>query len=289
MAYNQDMSFVQKITQRMNNSLLCVGLDSDYEKLPDVVKKNSTLEESIFNFNKEIIDSTYDFVSAFKINVVFYAGYGISGLKALRKTNQYIKKYYPAIQIIADCKRSEMLRSAELAAKELFEEFLFDAFTVTPWFGYDTVEPYKKYKDKAIFITGHDSNPTAPEIQEVELKNGQFLYEYVAELIHKKWVQSGNVFIEAGLTYPKQLKKIREICGDEMIILAVGLGPQGGKLEDIVYGLNSKGNNLIISASRDIIFASLDKDFSVKARDKAKEISENINIIRREFVNSSLL
>lgn len=282
------MSFLQKITRGMKKSLLCVGLDSDYDKLPETIKKNNSVEKSIFDFNKKIIDSTHDLVLAYKPNVVFYSAYGISGLKALKKTNEYIKKKYPKISIIADCKRSEMFRGAELAAKELFEEFLFDAFTVTPWFGYDTIEPYQQHKDKAIFVLCHDSNPSAPEIQDVKLKSGQFLYEYVAELIHKKWNRGGDVFIEAGLTFPRQLKQIRIICGDDMIILSVGLGRQGGRLEDIVYGLNTRGSNLIVSSSRDIIFASRDKDFHVKARDKAKEIFDNIDIIRSKFVKTSL-
>lgn len=272
----------------MKKSLLCIGLDSDYEKLPEAIKKNNSLEKSIFNFNKEIIDSTHDLVLAYKPNTIFYTAYGISGLKALKKTNEYIKKKYPKISIIADCKRSEMFRGAELTAKELFEELLFDAFTVTPWFGHDTIEPYQQYKDKAVFILCHDSNPSAPEIQDVELKNGKFLYEYVTELVQKKWNKNRNVFIEAGLTFPRQLQQIRRISGDDMIILSVGLGLQGGKLEDIVYGLNAKGTNLIIGTSRDIIFASQDKDFSDKARDKAKEIYNNINIIRSKFVKTSL-
>lgn len=283
------MSFLQKITQGMKKSLLCIGLDSDYERLPESIKKNNSLEKSIFDFNKKIIDSTHDLVLAYKPNVVFYSAYGISGLKALKKTNEYIKNKYPNIAIVADCKRSEMFRGAELTAKELFKEFLFDAFTVTPWFGYDTIEPYQQYKDKAVFILCHDSNPSALEIQNVELKSGQFLYEYVTELIRKKWNRNGNVFIEAGLTFPRQLKQIRKISGDDMIILSVGLGHQGGKLKDIIYGLNTKGSNLIVSASRDIIFASQDKDFSVKARDKAKEIYDNISIIRRKFVKTSPL
>lgn len=282
------MSFLQKITKEMKKSLLCIGLDSDYERLPETIKKNNSIEKSIFDFNQKIIDSTHDLVLAYKPNVVFYSAYGISGLKALKKTNEYIKNKHPNIAIIADCKKSEMLRGAELTAKELFEEFLFDAFSVTPWFGYDTIEPYQHYKNKAIFILCHDSNPSAPEIQDVKLKSGQFLYEYVTELVQKKWNKNGDVFIEAGLTFPRQLKQIRKISGDDMIILSVGLGHQGGKLEDIVYGLNTKGSNLIVSSSRNIIFASQDKNFHVKARDKAKEIFDNINIIRSKFVKTSL-
>lgn len=282
MVYNTTlMTFFKQLTQQMSKSLLCVGLDSDYEKLPAIIKKNNTLEKSIFNFNKEIIEATYDLAISYKLNVVFYSSYGIDGLKALIKTNEYIKANYPHLKIIADCKTSEMLRSAELAAKELFDEFLFDAITVTPWFGFDTIEPYLKYKDKAVFVPCHDSNPSACDIQDVKLRNGKYLYEYVTELVCQKWNRNGNIFLEAGLTYPRQLKKIRQISGDAMIILIVGLGTQGGKLIDIVYGLNSKSSNLIISASRSIIFASSNKNFAVEARQEAKKICLKINKIRR--------
>ena len=278
------MSFLKDITKLMKSSLLCVGLDSDYKRLPEIIKKNNTLVKSILKFNKEIIEATHDLVIAYKLNTTFYSGFGIDGLKALRLTNQYIKKKYPEVKLIADCKVSEMGRGAELAGKELFEEFLFDAFTLTPWFGYDTVKPYLSYKDKAVFVLCHDSNPSAVEIQDVKLQEGKLLYEYATELICKKWNIKKNIFIEAGLTYPYQLKKIREISGDDMIILSVGFGPQGGRIENIRHGLNSKANNLILSASRSIIFASQRKDFSIRARESAEKINSEIYRVRREFV-----
>lgn len=282
------MSFLQKITKGMNKSLLCIGLDSDYERLPSIIKKNNSLEKSIFNFNKEIVDHTHDLVIAYKPNLVFYSGYGIPGLKALKRTNEYIKSKYPDIIIIADCKRSEIFRSAELAAKEIFDVLLFDALTITPWFGYDTIEPYQHYKDKAVFVLCHDSNPSASDIQDVKLNNGKFLYEYITELVNQKWSKRGNVFIEAALTFPKQLKHIRKISGDDMIILSVGLGSQGGKIENIMNGFNTKGSNIVVSSSRSIIFSSQGKDFSFKARSKAKEVFYSISNARKIFAKTKL-
>jgi orotidine-5'-phosphate decarboxylase len=164
------MIFKTQLSQEIENkqSNICVGLDSDFEKLPDVVKKNSSLSAAVFQFNKEIIDATAEITPAYKLNIVCYAGYGIDGLKAMLETNKYIKKNHPNIKIIADSKRSEMKRTAELAAKELFDEFLFDATTMTPWFGFDTVELFLKYKDKAVFMLCHDSNPTAGDIQDLK-------------------------------------------------------------------------------------------------------------------------
>lgn len=265
----------------MDQNILCIGLDSDYDKLPQLVKKNNSIEDAIFSFNKALVDATNEFAVAYKQNVVFYSGFGIEGLKALKKTNEYVKDKYPGIALIADCKRSEMLRSGQLAAKEIFEEFLFDSLTVTPWFGYDTVAPYVKYADKGVFLLCHDSNPTASEIQQLKLKNGRYLYEEVTQILRDKWNKTGNVFAEAGLTYPKELKRVREIAGEDMIILSPGLGAQGGEIEDVKFGMNKKGNNLIVAVSRSIIFASEEDNFAEKARETTSKLHNDLNSIRK--------
>ncbi len=271
----------KKLLKRMDQNILCIGLDSDYDKLPQLVKKNNSIEDAIFSFNKALVDATNEFAVAYKQNVVFYSGFGIEGLKALKKTNEYVKDKYPGIALIADCKRSEMLRSGQLAAKEIFEEFLFDSLTVTPWFGYDTVAPYVKYADKGVFVLCHDSNPTASEIQQLKLKNGRYLYEEVTQILRDKWNKTGNVFAEAGLTYPKELKRVREIAGEDMIILSPGLGAQGGEIEDVKFGMNKKGNNLIVAVSRSIIFASEEDNFAEKARETTSKLHNDLNSIRK--------
>lgn len=267
--------FISQIIKeiKLKKSHICVGLDSDYEKIPSIVKKHSSITETIFSFNKRIIDSTYDIVPAYKSNIVFYAGYGIDGLKALKMTNNYIRKTHPNIKIIADCKRSEMKRSAEMASKELFDEFGFDAFTATPWFGFDTIEPYQSCKNKAVFVLCHDSNPSAGDIQDVKLSTEEYLYEYVTKLVCQKWNATGNILIEAPLTYPEILNNIKNISGRDQFFLIAGLGSQGGDIKNLSI-FNDK--NFIVNASRSIIFASDKMDFDLRARDVVLNYNTNI-------------
>ncbi len=267
--------FLEETKKEINDkeSNICVGLDSDIEALPPVVRKNSSIKDSLIIFNKKIIDATHKITVSYKLNLAFYYSLGIEGIEAMKVTNQYIKSKYPSIKIIADSKRSEMKRSAELTAKELFDEYNFDAFTQTPWFGFDTLEPFLKYKNKAVFVICHDSNPSAGDIQDLKLNSGKYLYEYVTELV-SKWNSSGNILIEAPLTYPKILKKIVEKAAKDQFFLLAGLGAQGGKIEDLKI---FKKDNFLVSASRSIIFASKDKDFDIKAFEAAENFRTHVN------------
>ncbi len=271
--------FIETITSEIKkkNSHICVGLDSDYERIPQILKNNSTVEDTIFSFNKAIIDKTHDLSVAYKSNVVFYAGYGIEGLKALQRTNEYIKSNFPQIKTLADCKRSEMKRSAQLTAKELFEEFNFDGFTATPWFGWDTIEPYTIYKGKAVFVLCHDSNPSAYEVQDVKLENEIHLYEYVTNLVCKTWNKTGNILIEAPLTYPKVLSNIYKLSDGNQFFMLAGLGAQGGDIKTL--SLFKERKNFIVNASRSIIFASDKEDFAQKARDQVINYNNQIKEI----------
>lgn len=230
-------------------SHLCVGLDTDYEK----ITKQGSIQASVFNFNKKIIDETNDLIVAYKINLVFYSAYGMEGLKALKKTTQYIKQKYPEIKLIAESKRTEIGWCAKMAIKELFDELLFDATNIMPWYGEDSVAEYRNLKQKALFVICHDTNESSRELQEIKLKNNQKLYECVTGLIANKWNKTGNVLIEVALTYPQALKKIVEIGGDNQFYLVVGLGSQGGKISDLKMFKNKK--NFIVSASRSIIYS----------------------------------
>ncbi len=268
--------FVKHVADQISikKSHICVGLDSDYEKLPDIVKKNNTLGKALFIFNKAIIDSTADIASLYKMNNSFYAGYGIEGIKTLKKTNEYIKKNYPEIRIIADCKRSEMKRSAELVARELFDELLFDAFTITPWFGFDTLEPFLHCEGKAAFVLCHDSNPSAGEVQDVVLKNGDFLYEHVTKLVCNFWNKTGNILIECPLTYPKVLKRVIDLSPTDQFFLIAGLGAQGGDINDLRA---LRGRNFIVNASRSVIFASDRDNFAEESRKVVINYNQQIN------------
>ncbi len=266
--------FLESIQKEIlsKNSNICVGLDSDINKIPQSVK-TASIKDTLLEFNKKIIDATADIVPAYKLNLAFYYSLGKEGIEAAILTNQYIKNKYPTVKILADVKKSEMLRTAELVAREMFDEFGFDAFTQTPWFGYDTVEPFLNYKDKAVFVICHDSNPSAKDIQDVKLENGKFLYEHVAKLI-TQWNSSGNILIEAPLTYPDILRKIVKIAGEEQFFLLAGLGAQGGEIKNLKI---FRKDNFLISASRSIIFASSDKDFDEKAREVVIGYTKSIN------------
>lgn len=265
----------EEISKKSSN--ICVGLDSDFDKIPDSCKKNASMTDAIFTFNKEIIEATHDIAPTYKLNLVFYAGFGIDGLIALKKTNEYLKKQYPSIKIIADSKRSEMKRTAELAAKELFDEFLFDATTVTPWFGFDTIEPFLAYKDKAVFMLCHDSNPSAGDLQDLELKSGEKLYEYLTKMVIQDWDKIGNILLEGPLTYPSILKTIHDMAPHDQFFLAAGLGAQGGTIEDLK--LFTDKNRFVVNASRSIIFASAGADFAEKAREQTDSYRNQIRAL----------
>lgn len=273
------MIFKTQLSEQIakKHSNICVGLDSDYEKLPESIKRNNSLTDGIFQFNKEIIDATADITPVYKLNMVCYAGYGIDGLIALKKTNEYIKATYPEIKIIVDSKRSEMKRTAELAAKELFDEFLFDATTVTPWFGFDTIEPFLEYKDKAVFVLCHDSNPSAGDLQDVRLESGEALYEYLTKMVVGTWDRIGNILVEGPLTYPSILKRIVELSPADQFFLAAGLGAQGGSIEDLK--LFPHKDRFIVNASRSVIFASSEEDFAEKSREVVEEYRKTIRLL----------
>jgi orotidine-5'-phosphate decarboxylase len=252
---------------------LCVGLDSRYDRIPDAIRSGKSVSQAIFDFNKSVVDLSSDCVTAYKMNLAFYAGFGSEGLKGLRETNAYIKNNYPGIPLFADCKRSEMGESVEMVRREIFEDLGFDCVMVTPWFGYDTIRDYLSKPSHGVLVYAHDSNPSAYEIQDLlvvgrpspegrdsiaaeSLPTPMPLYEYVTKKVVEDWNTNGNVIIESGLTYPRALRRVREIAGPDMPLLVAGLGAQGGKAEDLrgLFGTNNR--RLFVNVSRGIIFPS---------------------------------
>lgn len=263
--FMNNTSFIKTIKREIERkkSHLCIGLDTDYQKIPKKFK-TKRISSSIFNFNKQIIDSTNDLVVAYKINLVFYSAYGLEGLKALKKTTQYIKQKYPQIKLIAECKRTEIGWCAKMAIRELFDELLFDASNIMPWYGEDSVAEYRNLKGKALFVICHDTNCSSGEIQDIRLKNSQKMYEYITGLVANKWNITGNILIEAALTYPKTLKNIARIGGGNQFYLIVGLGSQGGKISDLK--VFKKNKNFIVSSSRSVIYAKFPREQAEKYR-----------------------
>lgn len=271
-------SFIDKLKQKWDEGkFVCVGLDSDYELLPASVKNHSK-EESIFKFNKGIIDATADLVLAYKPQVAHYEEAGLGGWSALSQTINYLKEKYPDIPVILDAKRADIDSTNKYYAKAIFDNLGFDAVTVNPYLGKESLEPFLKYVDKGVIILVRTSNPGASEFQDLKVdSSGKPLYQVIAEHIAKEWNTNSNCGVVVGATYPEELKVVRQIIGD-MPILIPGVGAQGGSVEDIVkVGLSSKGDGIIISSTRAIIYASKEADFAEAARRETQKLHDQIS------------
>jgi orotidine-5'-phosphate decarboxylase len=253
---------------------LCVGLDADYGKLPQSVKTTS-VADSLFHFNKEIIEATAEYCCAFKPNSAFYEGYGLEGLKALMDTNGYIREHYPEIPIILDAKRADIGSTNQGYVKAAFEVFLAHAITVHPYLGQEALQPFLENKEHGVIVLCHTSNPGAGEFQELK-SGGQELYKIVASRVSQNWNFNKNCGLVVGATYPEQLAVIRQIA-PELPLLIPGIGAQGGDLaQTVTNGLNSQGTGIIINSSRNIIYASRNSDFGQAARDEAFKLEQAI-------------
>jgi len=260
------MDFINKLlsTSREHKSLLCVGLDPNPDLMPDV---------DILTFNKAIIDSTCDLVCAYKPNLAFYEVLGAEGLTILEKTIRYIPAKIP---IIGDAKRSDIGNTAKAYAKALFLTFCFDATTVNPYLGFDSIQPFIDYKDKGVFILCRTSNKGGADFQDLNCHGSLHLYETVAQKA-LEWNVHGNIGLVVGATYPEELKRIRSTC-PEMCLLIPGVGTQGGALDSAVSnGVDANKEKAIINVSRKILYASRGDDFAQAARNMAEELRAQIN------------
>ena len=253
---------------------LCVGLDSELEKIPESAHKGSN-RETIVAFNRAIIDTTKDIVCAYKPNIAFYEAHGDEGLSALRETAQYILDQAPEVPIILDAKRGDIGNTNNGYIDSIFGYLQTDAVTVHPYLGSEALKPFLDRKDKGIFVLCRTSNQGASELQDLEV-DGEPLYKKVAHLVAEKWNTNGNCGVVVGATYPKELEEVRAIIGN-MPILIPGVGAQGGDVEKAVAaGKDKNGKGIIVTASRSIIFASDKEDFADAARVKAQEIHSQI-------------
>lgn len=264
------MNFTEKLTAaaKKNKSLLCVGLDPDPGMMPDKV--------SIFEFNKAIIDATCDLVCAYKPNFAFYEAQGNEGLDALKHTVNYVPGDIP---VIGDAKRGDIGNTARAYARAIFDYYGCDAATVNPYLGFDSIEPFIQYRDKGIFILCRTSNASAVDFQSLrcEVEGGaQQLFEIVAQKA-SQWNTHDNIGLVVGATYPEELRLIRQHYPD-MPLLIPGVGAQGGDLASTVrYGVDKQGQQAIINSSRQILYASREKDFPQAARRAAAGLRDQIN------------
>jgi orotidine-5'-phosphate decarboxylase len=247
-------------------SFLCVGLDSEIDKIPTFLLKE---KDPIFEFNKRIIDATHVYSVAYKPNVAFYECYGAKGWISLETTVEYIKENYPGIFVIADAKRGDIGNTSKMYAKAFLENMPFDAITVAPYMGEDSVSPFLSYKGKWVVLLALTSNKGADDFQ-YHNEDGIKLFERVLT-VSQKWGTTNNLMYVVGATRAELLKDIRQLVPDHFLLIP-GVGAQGGSLEEVAkFGLNSKCG-LLVNSSRGIIFADSTENFDKVAGEKAKEI-----------------
>ncbi|HEX5744298.1 MAG TPA: orotidine-5'-phosphate decarboxylase [Candidatus Saccharimonadales bacterium] len=273
------MGFLRKLNaaQAKSDSLLCVGLDPDFEKLPKALRDSDT---PLFDFNKAIIDATAGLVCAFKPNTAFYESRGAEGIEELKRTCDYIREEYPDIPIIVDLKRADIGNTNKHYATFAFDYLGADAVTVHPWLGREAVQPFLDYKDKGIIVLCRTSNDGAGEFQDLQAERLP-IYMHVAKNVSKKWNANGNCLLVVGATYPEEIARVRRQVGDKMVFLVPGLGAQGGDAEAVIKaGTNRAGRGLIINSARAILYASSGDDFAEAARAKAVATRDKINEYR---------
>lgn len=263
---------IDKYNQRANamNSLVCIGLDSDYERIPDAFRVKPYPQ---FAFNQHIIEQTHRYTSAYKPNMAFYEARGDVGLRELKMTLDYLHEHHPDIYTICDAKRADIGSTNTGYAASIFDWYGFDAVTLHPYLGGDALKPFLERADKDCIILCRTSNTGSGEFQNLSIEDKP-LWQWVAEQVRDHWNKHNNCLLVVGATYPEEIKLVRELVGD-MTLLVPGIGAQGGNLQQTVtHGLNSDGRGLIINSSRGIIFS----EDPAKA---VRELRDAINEFRR--------
>ena len=253
---------------KRKRSFLCIGLDTDIQKIPSHLADTS---DPVFAFNKEIIDHTHDLAVAYKPNLAFYESLGSTGLVSLEKTVHYLRENHPEIFIIADAKRGDIGNTSDLYARAFFNHFDFDAVTVAPYMGEDSVKPFLGYDGKWVILLALTSNKGAFDFQFLkDEKSGDVLFESVLKT-SKAWGTTDNLMYVVGATKAEKLEEIRTIVPDHFLLVP-GVGAQGGSLQEVAkYGMNNQCG-LLVNSSRAIIYASNGEDFAAKARQEAENV-----------------
>jgi orotidine-5'-phosphate decarboxylase len=255
---------------RRKKSFLCVGLDSEINKIPPHLLRE---EDPVFEFNKQIIDATIDFAVAYKPNLAFYESSGLKGWISLEKTLSYLHMKKDHVFLIADAKRGDIGNTSTQYAKAFFEILDVDAITVAPYMGSDSVQPFLAYPGKWAVVLALTSNKGANDFQYLESGNSR-LFEHVLRT-SSTWGTTDNMMYVVGATQARQLEAIRKIIPDHFLLVP-GVGAQGGSLEEVVRFGRTKDIGLLVNASRSIIFASSKEDFAEKAREEAHKMQQEM-------------
>lgn len=256
------MTSQEKILLNNNQAkFICVGLDTDKSKIPLFLQDNP---DGVFKFNQSIIEATKDFAAAYKINFAFYERAGSLGINELEKTVELIPQH---ILSIADAKRGDIGNTSEMYARSVYEHFNFDAVTLHPYMGKDSLQPFLDYTDKMNYVLVLTSNPGANDFEKLELKNGKLVYQQVLENVNA-WNTNNNCGIVFGATKIEDLKSSINDFGNLSVLLP-GVGAQGGSLQDVnTIFKNHKRNNYLVNVSRGVIYKSSKDNFAEAARNE---------------------
>ena len=272
---------IQQIREKQ--SFLCVGLDTDLDKIPQCIIDEAKAEDgedyvfrALCEFNALIIDATAPYCVAYKPNLAFYEAYGVDGILAFDATIDYLKEAYPNHFIIADAKRGDLGNTSKMYAKTFFEQYDVDALTVAPYMGEDSVTPFLGYDDKWVILLALTSNKGSHDFQLTEDKNGERLFEKVLKQ-SQQWGTEENMMYVVGATQGQMFEDIRRVA-PRHFLLVPGVGAQGGSLEEVCkYGMIPGDCGLLVNSSRGIIYASQNDDFAEVAAQKAHELQQQMS------------
>jgi orotidine-5'-phosphate decarboxylase len=266
---------------KAKGSFLCVGLDTDLQKIPSFLLDSS---DPMFEFNKAIIDTTAKYSVAYKPNLAFYEAAGLKGWESLDRTVRYIRRNFPDIFIIADAKRGDIGNTSSMYAKAFFDQMDFDAVTVAPYMGEDSVKPFLAYEGKWIILLALTSNKGAFDFQFIKsVEEDKRLFEIVLHK-SKRWGNEQNMMYVVGATKAEELASIRKIIPNHFLLVP-GVGAQGGSLQEVAdFGMN-KNCGLLVNSSRAIIYASNGTNFAQKAGEMALETrNEMADLLRSKGI-----
>jgi orotidine-5'-phosphate decarboxylase len=258
---------------KQQNSLLCVGLDPDGDRIPVHLQDQST---PYFEFCRAIVDATAAYACAFKPQAAHFAAVGREG--ELAQVIEYIRQTYPQHLVILDAKRGDIGSTAAFYAQEAYQRYGADAVTLSPYLGFESVQPYLEYADRGIVVLCRTSNADSDWLQN-DKQDAVPVYQRVAQRV-QEWNTAQQCMLVAGATYPEELGRIRAIVGD-MPLLVPGIGAQGGDLAAVMqHGMDRNGTGLLISSSRGILYAGSGQAFAEGAADAARMLKEQINALR---------
>ena len=256
---------------KSKRSVLCVGLDTDLEKIPQHLLKE---DDPVFAFNKAVIDATAAFTVAYKPNIAFYESMGVKGWQSLEKTIQYLDEKYPEIFTIADAKRGDIGNTSKMYAKAFFENMNFDSVTVAPYIGEDSVIPFLDFPNKWVILLGLTSNKGAFDFQFIENAEGEALFESVVKKA-QEWASADQLMFVLGATKTEHLARLRAIAPDHFFLVP-GVGAQGGSLEEVLKQATNKEYGVLVNSTRGVIYQSNGLDFAQAAGSAASTLQQEM-------------